>query len=463
MHLGRHAERQRAVPRPEVVDPPVELGEVCPCAGHDLESVELGRRAAQGTLELRGRPVGHRVERTDPDDRAVRERRLDRGTERSGVVGDEPHVERGSLRVSSCARQHGCRVRVAEYGLDEDRQAPQQCVVGGTFRRGTGTCEQLERRRGGTPVPGVGGRVRVSVRVRKGGGGSRVADGRAGRGERCRASRPWSAAGRGHASWFCRTACRGHAQRERLPDRRARAQVDGEGLRQRCRVGLVGRIGPVALVLHLEDVAPEVESYLPASRVPGVPGDVTGGLVRGDVDRVGRRGLGPVGVPDHERHPGEVRRVQDHEADAVPPERRGHGRRDVHVQRVTVSAGVEGPAQHLGVVEARGRVDPQVAAVLPGRGGGVEDDVVGRAPVRVAGDEPDAAEHGDAVVVPDVRELGAAEREPPRADRDLALLVRPGGGARHPALRRVTGWSSRRPRGRSPPSRTRTRRSPGRP
>ena len=98
-------------------------------------------------------------------------------------------------------------------------------------------------------------------------------------------------------------------------------QPVGPGPRQRSVVGLEGGVAPLALILHLEDVAIEAALDAPAARLMGQAGDVHEGLPRRD-QRGKARLLGrAVRVIDRDRRPRDPGdRVQQREAGAVRPD-----------------------------------------------------------------------------------------------------------------------------------------------
>ena len=95
----------------------------------------------------------------------------------------------------------------------------------------------------------------------------------------------------------------------------------GQGLRQRAVVGLEGGITPLALILHLEDVAVKAAMDAPAPRLMGQAGDVHEGLPRRDQRRESARPCAAVRMVDRDRRPRDPGdRVQQREAGAVRPD-----------------------------------------------------------------------------------------------------------------------------------------------
>ncbi|ODT32139.1 MAG: hypothetical protein ABS35_02800 [Kaistia sp. SCN 65-12] len=202
-----------------------------------------------------------------------------------------------------------------------------------------------------------------------------------------------------------------HRHRDLLVDRLARLDPVGPRQRQRPDIGLVGRVGPVALILHLESVAFEQARHaLPARRAMRDLANIHHRLYR--VDGFGKARLDPVpvGMGDGGRraaHP--LDRMQHDEPGPVgeQPGRRGpatgkvqHAGLPFNLDRV-----VEGLA-HAG--DTRAIADAKAVPFL--RHGQVGDDGNEGRPILVAHHEGDGADDFLAMH-PDVTQVGAVEQD----------------------------------------------------
>ena len=131
------------------------------------------------------------------------------------------------------------------------------------------------------PAPARSGRGRGRGRRRRRHGAARPASAALPR--RASPRRPWGR-GRSPAAAWRRTSApataptvgrggreagagaRRHREHDALPELLSRPQRVGPGQRQRAHIGLVGGVGPVALVLHLEGVALHAAGHLEAGR-----------------------------------------------------------------------------------------------------------------------------------------------------------------------------------------------------